>query len=463
MTPCQIIIFGATGDLTRRKLLPSLFELHQKGMPQETKIICVARRPFTDETFREYAQQDGYLRGNGETVSFLERIHYLQVDFSSPAPEHLLKQIEELGHENRIFYLAVGPEFFGRIAEVIKETGLLSGKGWKRIVFEKPFGDSLTRASQLNDYVSSIFSEDQIYRIDHYLGKELVQNIMVLRFANALFEQMWHKEHVDHVQITIAEEGGVGERGGYFDKAGMLRDMMQNHALQIISLAAMEPPTKLTADAIRDEQARVLRAIRRVDKEDIVLGQYEAGKIHGREVCGYTQEKGIPADSRTETFASVRFFIDNDRWKNIPFFVRTGKRLASRYAQVDLVLKNVAGSLFEGNGSQPNVISIRIHPDEGIAVLFNAKSPGSKVKLEPVTMDFCHHCLFGKDPTGGYGLLLSDVMKGDQTLFTRWDFVSESWKLTDHIRSLNIPVEGYPAGSMGPKKADLLLGTKKWL
>jgi glucose-6-phosphate 1-dehydrogenase len=349
---------------------------------------------------------------------------------------------------------------FERVITIINRAGLIQGQGWRRVAFEKPFGYDTPSAKQLNDAITDVFGEDQIYRIDHYLGKELVQNILTLRFANALFENVWNCDFIDHVQITVAEQGGVETRGGYYDKSGAVRDMLQNHLLQILCLTAMDSPSSLQADAIHNQKIKVLNAIRSPESTDLVLGQYGPGNHKP----GYRQEHDVPEDSKTETFIAARLYIDNKRWKDVPFYLRTGKALAKRYAEVNVVLKDVSCPLFSQNGvclPRSNVITIRIQPDEGISVRFNAKKPGASIALQEVAMDFCHHCLFALNTPEAYEVLLQHLMEGDQTLFTRWDSVLASWEYIDQVKTLlnsqKHRFPNYEAGSMGPKETDSLL------
>jgi glucose-6-phosphate 1-dehydrogenase len=349
------------------------------------------------------------------------------------------------------------------VTEKMKKGGLLQGKGWKRVVYEKPFGYDLKSARKLNRCVTSVFQEKEIYRIDHYLGKELVQNILVLRFANSLFEQIWNKKFIDHIQITIAEKVGVGERGRYYDHVGAVRDMVQNHLLQVLSLVAMEPPVSIQADAIRDKKVKVLRVLRKSKPSDIVIGQYGRGKVDGKTVKAYREEAFVNANSDTETFAALKVCLDNKRWKGVPFYIRTGKRLKERLAEVNLVLKDVACKLFCSNETffGPNIVSLRIQPQEGFAVRFNVKKPGPVLYPFPVSMEFSHKAEFGMNTPEAYKILLHEIMLGSQTLFTRWDGVEESWKFADRLlkivknKTKNFP--NYRAGTFGPKEAEDLL------
>ncbi|MFQ5474731.1 MAG: glucose-6-phosphate dehydrogenase, partial [Candidatus Nanoarchaeia archaeon] len=369
------VLIGATGDLAKRKLLPALYHIHKKNKSR-FPIICVGRRNIST---KEYLRKFG-IRAD---KSFLKRISYVPAKFTKEGFLRLKGHIEKKDKSNNlIFYLALPPSAFTPAVRAIKVSGMLKGKGWKRCVFEKPFGYDLRSARKLNVEISKVFREEQVYRIDHYLGKELVQNVLVMRFSNAAFEQIWNRDFVDHVQITIFETIGVEGRGGYYDKAGAVRDMIQNHMLQVLALTAMESPKSLDADDIRDAKVRVFSALRKVRPEDIVTGQY----------AGYTKEEGVKRGSKTETFAALELRIDNDRWKDVPFFVRTGKKMEKHYAEVNLVLKDVSCKLFSVKKvcvPMSNVITIRIQPDEGVVLNFNAKTPGSGLNLHPAKMEFC--------------------------------------------------------------------------
>lgn len=468
----MIIIFGATGDLTKRKLIPAFYNLYTKEViTGKMPIVCVARRIITQDQFvgllnlKEFIPQVNQER----LAQFLKQIYYYPLDLQEsknhPGFKEYINKVDKRHNckGNRIFYLALPPNLFEPAVDIVKSNNLLKGKGWKRVVFEKPFGYDLVSARELNKRIYSAFKEDDIYRIDHYLGKELVQNILVLRFANSIFEQIWNNKFVDHVQITIAEKIGVETRGAYYDKAGAVRDMVQNHLLQILSLASMEPPQSLHADHIRDEKVKVFKALQKIKADEIVIGQYGEGVIDGKKVLPYRKERLVSPDSETETYAALKVRINNKRWKGVPFYVRTGKRLAARYAQIDLVLKDVSCKLFfkQEPGALPNVITIRIQPDEGIAIKFNAKYPGYEMKLHPATMEFCHPCKFEMNTPEAYETLVYEIMLGDQTLFTRWNGVEASWKYIDPVikiaknRKKEFP--NYRAGSFGPEEADRLL------
>ncbi|MFH1408429.1 MAG: glucose-6-phosphate dehydrogenase [Nanoarchaeota archaeon] len=475
--PMMIVLFGPTGDLSRRKLIPALFNLYTTGALHEyTTFVGVGRRKLTKEEFITLLDSESYIPHLKRDAwkTFLSRLHYQAIDYGTKTPEELKEALDKIEHDhgcgnNKLMYLALPPDIFSQSVDLIKRSGILKGEGWRRIVFEKPFGTDLKSAKHLNKKVCKVFKEDAIFRIDHYLGKELVQNIMVFRFANALFEQTWNSHFIDHVQITIAEQDGVEQRAGYYDQAGAARDMLQSHLLQLLMFIAMEPPKSYSAEDIRTEKIVILNALRGPKKGCIVIGQYEKGKIEGKETPGYRAEEGIPEDSATETFIALKAGINNKRWKEVPFYLRTGKRMAKKYANIDIIYRDDACTLFcgEKHTHQPNRISIRIQPDEGISVTFNIKPPGAELKLSPVTMDFCHTCLYALNTPEAYETLFQEIIKGDQTLFPRWDSVEASWRFIDQIEKLikfSAP-KTYPSGSLGPKEADELLekDKRKWI
>jgi glucose-6-phosphate 1-dehydrogenase len=490
-SPTAIVIFGASGDLTQRKLVPALFNLTSQSLLDErSHIIGVARREKSNESFREemraaieeFARMD-YSADLWNKLA--PRIHYVQGDFDNPECfQRLQEKLTELRSgpnalRNRLFYLATPPSAFGPIVAQLKSRGLANQspeEGFARIIVEKPFGHDLASARDLNSDIATAFTEDQIFRIDHYLGKETVQNVLVFRLANGIFEPMWNRRYVDHVQITAAESIGLEGRGGYFDTSGTTRDMFQSHLLQLLTLVAMEPPVAFEARAVHDEKVKVLRSIKMPDPEELrrnsVRAQYVDGAVAGVPVPGYRSEEGIASTSDTETYVSVRLELDNWRWAGVPFYIRTGKRLPKRATEVAIVFKRPPFSLFEKSGVpslESNVLAIRIQPDEGISLKFASKVPGHDIQIDPVQMDFLYSRAFGIDPPEAYERLLMDAIAGDSTLFARIDEVEFGWQLTDALRASWYEEEGsalsfYEAGSWGPVTSDLLLERegRKW-
>jgi glucose-6-phosphate 1-dehydrogenase len=483
--PCALVIFGATGDLTKRKLVPSLMGLAKDGLlPPGFAVVGFARRPWTDAEFRTELAGGVRQFGRSETepcfTTLADSFHYQQGEFNDPAAyAALAAKLQQIDRRhgtagNRIFYLATPPSAYSSILQHLAASGLSAEHDGRtaRVIVEKPFGRDLATAEALNEQLRAGFRERQVFRIDHYLGKETVQNILALRFANGIFEPLWNEKFVDHVQITVAESIGVGSRGGYFEESGIIRDMIQNHLMQVLSLVAMEPPAALTADAVRDEKVKVLKSIRSFRPEDVaaatVRAQYAQSSFCGEVVPGYTEEEGVPATSTTETYAAVRLQIENWRWSGTPFFLRAGKRLPRRVTEVAIQFKQPPHLLFEGGKPpHPNVLLLRIQPDEGVALRFGAKVPGPDLRIRDVRMDFRYGAAFGGETADAYERLLLDAMLGDGTLFARRDEVEEAWRIVDSIvhgwrQSASRP-ESHPAGTWGPAAADLLLGPgRQW-
>ena len=481
--PCVIIIFGATGDLTNRKLLPALYKLELDNLlHKDTKIVAFARKPKSNEQFRKDAlastKKFSKLTTNKDIWKKLaNKVFYHCSEFQDAEGYNKLRNLikercTKNAECNKIFYLAAPPGFFGAIIDNLKISGLNESSGWSRVVFEKPFGHDLESAKNLNETIKKDFNENQIYRIDHYLGKELVQNLLVLRFANRIFDSIWNNKYIDHVQITVAEESGVETRGDYYDKAGALRDMVQNHMIQLVALTAMEPCVKLDVDNIMEEKMKVLKSIRPFSSKDVdevsVRGQYVSGIVNNKKVRAYKDEEKVAKNSNTETFVALKLNIDNGRWANVPFYLRTGKRLRERVAEINIVFKQNPEILFSNNASgiEPNMLIIRIQPEEGISLQFAAKVPGRKMAIDNVRMDFCHECRFGPNTPDAYERLLYDIIIGDQTLFTSWNMVEHSWELADKISNgwKRGKVSYYEPGTWGPKEADKLVEKdgRKW-
>lgn len=479
--PCSIVIFGATGDLTHRKLIPALYNLAADGeLPPAVTVVGFARRPKTDEEFRRELEE-AVRKFSRQTVRdeiwnmFAQSIFYHQSEFEDEAGyKSLADKLEKIDRErgtrgNRLFYFAAAPDQFEPILKNLKAAGLNKTRegSWARVIVEKPFGTDLASARELNRVVGNSFTEEQIYRIDHFLGKETAQNILVLRFANAIFEPLWNTRYIDHVQITAAETLGVEGRAGYYEGAGALRDMVQNHLLQLLCLTAMEAPTDLGADSIRDEKVKVVRSLRRMAAQDVankvVRGQYQEGAINGKPVIGYRGEKNVDPKSMTETFVALRLNIDNWRWWDAPIYMRVGKRLPKSGTEISVHFKKAPLVLFNKESTDENVLVIRIQPDEGISLRMQAKMPGTSFRIEPVKMDFHYGTSFGKASPEAYERLLLDAMSGDATLFARCDEVEEAWAFIDTIENAWAAKKDapelffYPAGSWGPDAADELL------
>jgi len=478
--PCVMVLFGAAGDLTKRKLVPALFNLVKaKLLPKDFAVVGVSVDDLSLEQFRN--QITGFLhsedRGTDAWEWFTQRLYYQRGDFAdSETYSTLGNRLSDLNRErqtqgNYLFYLATAPKFFAPIVQQLGRAGLSNQENgcWRRVVIEKPFGHDLDSARSLNREIKSVLDENQIYRIDHYLGKETVQNIMVFRFDNAIFEPIWNRRYIDHVQITNAETVGVEQRGGYFDNAGTLRDMVPNHVMQLFSLTAMESPAALHADAVRNEQAKVLRAVQPLDSEEVlrrsVRGQYAEGSPNGERVPGYRAEPGVSPESRTETFVALRLNIDNWRWAGVPFYLRTGKRLAKRHTEIAIQFKRTPFEVFRkapSHESHTNTLVIQIQPVEGISLSFGAKIPGAVLRVGSVDMRFEYSKYFGADAYTGYEVLLYDCMIGDATLFQRADMVEAGWSVVDPVLDVwkALPPRRFPnyeAGTWGPKDADELM------
>jgi glucose-6-phosphate 1-dehydrogenase len=482
-SPCVMVIFGATGDLTKRKLIPALCNLAQDNLlPKQFAIIGFAGNDFTTETFRKKLSEEipKYAPARIDLKIwdwFAERIYYVKGDFQDPeAYKRLADEIREADERhntlgNRFFYLAVAPRFFSPIVKQLGAAGLTKEEAgrWSRVVIEKPFGHDLESARQLNQELRQVLSENQIYRIDHYLGKETVQNVMVFRFSNNIIEPLWNRNYVDHVQITAAETVGVEHRGGFYETAGALRDMVPNHLFQLLTMTAMEPPISFDADEVRNKQAEVLHAIQPFGPEDVltctVRGQYGEGIIDGQRVPAYRSEPDVAPDSNTETFVALKLLIDNWRWAGVPFYLRTGKRLARRATEIVIQFRRTPFVLFRNTSVkdlETNRLVIHIQPHEGISLSFGAKVPGSVMKLGLVNMDFDYNSYFGVEHSTGYERLLRDCMAGDATLFQRSDMVEAGWNVIQPILDVwhALPPRGfpnYPAGSWGPPESEELL------
>jgi glucose-6-phosphate 1-dehydrogenase len=470
----DIVIFGAVGDLSFRKLLPALYMAHLHGrLEPGTRIVGVGRQAWTREQYLQFIgeRSPGFIEASafdaGQWRSFLERLHYCSVDLSDAAAYGALKELG-LSSNLRLFYLATAPGLFATICEHLGSAGLIDERS--RIVLEKPLGTDLASAQAINAAVARYFREDQIYRIDHYLGKETVQNLMVLRFGNAIFEPLWRAPYIKSVQITVAETVGVGSRAGFYDGAGALRDMVQNHLLQLLCIVAMEPPVSLEADDVRDEKLKVLRSLRKMDLaaigRDTVRGQYGEGVADGQPVRAYLQEEGVPAASRTETFVALRAHIDNARWANVPFFLRTGKRLAKRHSQIVIEFAEQPFSIFGSSPNhRPNRLIITLQPEESIQLGMMVKEPGSGMKLHPVELGLDLQSSSDKRRAEAYERLLIDVMKGRLTHFMRRDELEAAWRWVDPIlrgwQALDEKPRIYPAGSWGPAASTALMAREE--
>jgi len=486
--PCTLVIFGASGDLARRKLLPAVYNLVLDGLlPAHFAVLGFARTHYDDSRFRAEARAgvEAFSRRPVDPArwpEFERMLHYLQGKPDDPASFASLKQrLEEIEREhaippNRVFYLSVPPSVIAEAVEHLKAAGLVAppapASPFSRIIVEKPIGHDLESARRINDALAQAFDEQQVFRIDHYLGKETVQNILVMRFGNAIFEPLWNQKYVDHVQITVAEEEGVGTRARYYEEAGALRDMVQNHMLQLLCLTAMEPPWSMDADVVRDQRLAVLNCLRPITARDLdccaVRAQYAGGFVRGAEVSGYREEDGVAPDSKTETYVALKAHIDNWRWAGVPFYLRTGRRLPKRATEIAVQFKDVPPILFNIHPEAPldaNVLVFRIQPDEGMSLRISTKVPGARVRIYPVKMDFRYGSTFGDQSPEAYERLLLDVMAGDATLFMRRDAVEASWRwVTEILRAWeNAPatLADYRAGTWGPDAADRLIQADK--
>ncbi len=479
--PTSIVIFGASGDLTKRKLLPALYKLSRgQRLPARFSIFGVARTPYTDEEFRQQFRDSltefaGVEKDDDIIRSIAERMFYVAGDFGDPALYQKLKsRLEEAdGGLGVLYYLAVPPSVYPTAIEQLGANGLASPppRGWRRVIIEKPFGVDLHSARELNATVHRHFSEEQVFRIDHYLGKETVQNLMVFRFANGMFEPVWNRRYIDHVQITAAETVGVERRASYYEGAGAVRDMVQNHLMQLMALVAMEPPTAFTAESVRDRKMDALLSVQPIadpaeGPPPVVRAQYGHGWVAGAEVPGYRQEPGVNPASNTETFVAMRFRLDSWRWAGVPFYVRTGKRLPKRTTEIAIQFKRPPLEIFKRvspmTSVAPNLLIVNVQPDEGISVRFEAKLPGSRMQLAPVMMHFRYGTAFGGGVPEAYETLLLDAMLGDATLFARHDFVEASWALITPVidawtHDTAHPPVAYEAGEWGPSEADALM------
>jgi len=484
--PTTLVIFGATGDLAKRKLLPALYNLaHEGALPERFNLIGVSRKDMPDDDYRAIAKEsiEKYSRTKTDDKvldALLEHVRYVSGTFDTPDPYDGLQRVadefdEEAGIPfNRVYYLSTAPGFFPVIIKALGDRGLDEREDAEvHVVIEKPFGTTLDEALDLNRQVLDVFDEQQVFRIDHYLGKETVQNVLAFRFANGMFEPLWNRNYIDHVQITASEDIGIGTRAGYYDESGALRDLVQNHMLQLLTLLCMEPPVSFSADEVRGEKVKVLHAIGPTTDEDIdeiaVRAQYGAGVVGGEEGPGYLDEDGVPDDSTTETYAALKLHVDNWRWAGVPFYLRTGKRLARKVTEIAVTLKPVPHLAFQQDGSvgvRPNQLILTVQPNEGVSLSLGAKIPGTRMRIRPVNMEFLYGTAFLSQSPEAYERLIMDAMRGDATLFTRDDEVEGQWRICDpileHWANTPGPIPTYPAGSQGPEEADALLapGTK---
>ena len=466
-------MFGATGDLAKRKLYPALFQLYKKGeIAENFAVIGTARRPWTDEYYRQIVIESlaGLSHDQDELKAFSSHFYYQSHDVNDSSHYHALKELGDQLREkydtacNQVFYLAMAPQFFSIIANHLKSEKILTGKGFERVIIEKPFGSDLETAQELNTALKDVFSEDQTFRIDHYLGKEMIQSVSAIRFANQMFESIWDKDHIDNIQITFAESIGVEDRGGYYETSGALKDMIQNHVLQVLALLAMEKPQTFTQENILNEKVKALHSIRKYSRQEaleaFIPGQYIEGKIDGKDFAAYRSEPSVAPDSNTETFVAGKFLIDNDRWAGVPFYVRSGKRLTEKGTRINIVFKQDPNNIFD-TALGENILTIYIQPTEGFSLTINGKEVGQGFNIAPIKLGYRHDAaILGNSPEA-YEKLLLDVLHGDGTNFSHWEEVSRSWELIDVIRQAwdeaHLELPKYPAASMGPQEAfDLL-------
>ena len=481
--PTTMVIFGGTGDLAHRKLLPAIYNLaHEGALPERFNLIAVSRSEMDNDEYRKAARESIEEHSRRETdpqvlEKLLEQVRYVAGTFDEDAVfTHLTEELGKFDDEagiafNRIFYLSTAPSFFSLIVQKLGEHGLdRHDDADVRVVIEKPFGTRLTEAKELNREVLSVLDESQVYRIDHYLGKETVQNMLAFRFANGLFEPIWNRNYIDYVQITAAEDLGIGRRAGYYDSSGALRDLVQNHMLQLLSLLCMEPPVTFSADEVRDEKVKVLHAVEPPPPEAVVRAQYTGGMAEGKEAVGYLEEEGVPEGSKTETYVALRLEVDNWRWAGVPIYLRTGKRLARKVTEIAVTLKPVPHMAFQAQGSvgvQPNQLILSVQPNEGVSLSLGAKIPGSRMRIRPVNMEFLYGTSFMSQSPEAYERLIMDAMRGDATLFTRDDEVEAQWRIIDPILECweqdEEPLATYAAGTPGPPEADEILAPgQRW-
>jgi glucose-6-phosphate 1-dehydrogenase len=481
--PTTMVIFGGTGDLAHRKLLPAIYNLaHEGALPERFNLIAVSRSEMSDDEFRDGARDSikQYSRREPDEQvldKLLEQVRYVPGTFDDDSVfDRLEEDLDQFDRDadvtfNRIFYLSTAPSFFGLIVEKLGEHGLDKHDDAEvRVVIEKPFGTRESEAKALNRQVLKVLKESQVYRIDHYLGKETVQNVLAFRFANGMFEPIWNRNFIDYVQITAAEDIGIGRRAEYYDSAGALRDLVQNHMLQLLTLLCMEPPVTFDADEVRDEKVKVLHAVAPPSEDEVVRARFTAGMAEGKEAVGYLDEEGVPEDSTTETYVALRLEVDNWRWAGVPIYLRTGKRLARKVTEIAVTLKPVPHLAFKAEGSvgvQPNQLILTVQPNEGVSLSLGAKIPGSQMRIRPVNMEFLYGTSFLSQSPEAYERLIMDAMRGDPTLFTRNDEVEAQWRIIDPILESwekgENPITEYAAGTQGPEEADsILLPGHRW-